>query len=1129
MKKPIFQFLHSQLHSQKGSMLGPLVAVSVMGISTAGLLYYTVGFEKSVKGNIESRENEVLTTQIALNNIKSLMIAKNINQDGNTVSRNTYGICSLLKKPQIVLGTEQLYFDFRHIRTKADSWGKKRWQVFFPTTEWTVLNNSSPCKRIDPKFSASSFNRCIEYKKANQDASTRTFVIAEIHPLKFPTGKAINLSTPAIDPKTVMFSLTARVGTYHHLNKKKVSGSNSQEITYFHRATDLISASSVGECHVQTQSGEWTTAQFSGTGAGTNLNRLVINDSLYLNQKQCDQIQIAEISRNIVQSGVADTNSLRSINTLNARLSCTTNRFRCKTSSGGAPSFTNDQIDPFRFTFSVIKKRTKPISVKNINITFKKKNSATEWDGTNNRRLDRVSSIGLYGSTNSAPLLYANTNTDQKYALNTGSFTTNIDSSAMDGYCRSICQHNVKVYPVIDIDTPEDKTGTCFKKDFSQSSDESYRVQCSACYMKACHRIGLGTFGPLHQNSFPVAQLSKIPFKQQIIQGLPNEPLDAQIPECYIQNTSYSTTSSNRFPKKVEEKTTGKPLNALKPNEQTKTCLAVKVSKKDDFKNLYNLNNKGSYSRIKCEKKRPVLCFMGGHYLPAMSINNSGSPQLKTTPFNLAQQACYEMGREIGNLRNLGSLFYRAYQPIYNGNIINAIETTMKQLPTSGKGSSNFSLNKNQKIRYNFINNALRGMFLAPVNRSYNFIPNGKITELINKVLNKGKMWTAFELDGGGIPVASVPWAVVAKDDPFAVFFHKNSALSNRPVLLKDTHTIGSNTGQFFALTYNIRWKGLVPMNTNTKAKFVCLNTTNSKYFITSRSEKLIKANTICKKENGVFVPPETTEDWIRLMLELNNNDNQYAFPDPFPSSSEEGNQRAFSQTPDVMISKQVETPFAYVALKATSNQGNSVTSPLARDLRFYVPDSKLPKSSVFNTYLSQFNKTGINGKGVPKNICPAWKKNYRFLSLCVNPKTFLPTQLVKENYSCSNAVKVTHPHAKNKRWRLNSYRYMAKLYQLLKAEEKKAKQANKKILVIMNSRVEDNSSCIEEGQCRKGYYLFGNQCCPPDDGYGGYVGFCYDVRCESNQYRYNTATGECKKRCPVVGQIWNDYGCVDP
>ena len=1108
--------------SQKGSIAGNLIALSVMGVSMAGLFHYMVNFEKNIKGNIESRENETLISRMAAANMKSLLVRSNVNGQGQPAGElNRYGICSLLSAPPASSGTQALLLNFNHIKTRPQSWSKKRWQYFFSQSEWK-FSSPNNCKKIDDQFTAGALSKCLEYTGGGRASAYRTFVIAKISPQDFFSAGTRELPlTAAKDPKEVMFHLTAKVGSYYYAppttgggGAGSPGGSGSggrtpppavkQDITYFHRTTDIIWAGDAGECQVQTAAGQWTTVRFSGTVAGTSLARIVINDALYGKQKQCQQIKVGDLNKDIIQVGRLNTGplSLSSVLALNTKVSCTVNTFRCKPASGKGPSFTDKEIDPFQFSFGVYKGAggSGDIPIKKINITFKTKNGA-EIDKTNNGQLEKTTITLKDGSGT----FYANQ--DNQNMVLRGEKKINVLVN-MDQHCRDLCANQKAVYPVIDIDTPDDTTGACFKRDYS--TDSSNKVRCTVCYMKACHRVGLGTFGPLYGLSKPEITAAHLTADQLVYHGLPDEALDSQVPECHSQ------TSSGQYKQDL-------PVQVRTKHQLNPPCkgLAVEVSQMNDFKNLYNKR----YRTIQCNRRRPVLCFINGHYLPAVRINPKNVNQpvaIVHTDFASAENACKEMGRETGSLRNLGLMFEKNYQASHPSTAIPQAARTMNQLKShSALASALISAN----LKFNFVNNAARGMFLAPVNHVYSSLPGSRwFKDIFAALFKRGgsvKMWTAIELDGGGLPMASVPWAGAAKNDPFALFYHKAvDKAVKRPVLLKDTQNFNASSS-YFGVTYNIRWKGIFPVSdVNQNGRFVCYKEgsvpSKSYYFVTKAVGPLNKAGEKCSAAGGVFVPPVSSADWVRVMLLLQGNDAHYPFPNPFPKTGELGAKLDFTGRSHYMISKAVPYSWAYVALKSLTAQSSAVQGPRVRDLRFYAPSA--PAQSIFKQInLTNYNKnarpaTGLNIKGELTHPLKG-TSGYQFLSLCVSIKTRLPHSVGSYCPGGTRKVYSVSSPTSNTWFRPNSVRFSAKLYRLLK---KRSHQANKdKIIVQLNAKHWVDS--VDTNTCPPGYYKHGNSCCR-------WRSHCH-VRCKMGYYQGpNYRCVPWRGACPT-GQYYKEQG----
>ncbi len=1066
----------------RGSILNNLIAVSILGISTAGLFHYMVNFEQNVQSNLESRENERLISRLVVSNLKALLIATNVNSTGRVSgNRNEYGICSLLTPPAGIQGTQPLSFNFSYIGSRSYNWGKARWQYFFPPTEWKILNNVSACKRLDSGFQASPLSRCLEYTPRGGDSADRTFVIATISPRDFLSGgsQVIPLTTTAKDPKEVIFYLLAKVGTYHHQNPPQAGSggggggaSHQQDVSYFHRSTGMVWAGAAGECQVQV-GGNWVTVKFVGTGTGTSASHLVINDSLFNNQKACEQIKIGDINKDIVQVGRLrgqNNLSLASILALNTKLSCTTNRFRCKHKIA---NISEHDIDRFQFSFNLFQGHTgsNNIAIDTINITFKK-SDGTEIDGTSNKQLDNVPMYlgdDLQSALNPSTRKQANVANQNIILRGERKVTVTTDTSQMKAHCRNLCRNNISIYPVIDVDLVGDTNKACFRKDFS--NEEANKVRCTVCYMRACHRVGLGTFGPL--NGILKSEIRSVPHLSPadlVYHGLPDEALDSQLPECY--KDSAEGYKRQQLPNSARG-LTGSGSEAV----------VVTVTRKADFKNLY----KATYTKMQKGVELPVLCFINGHYLPAveLNVNNIHQPlQPVKKRYKDAEKACYEMGREVGSLMSLALMFAESYKSNHQSSFVQAAQT-VNNLGSIGGASAASEIDPN--LKYNFINNTTRGMFLAPVNKRYDNLPGSRWMRSLFDSLFKTKsvvqMWTAIEFDKGGLPVAKAPRALVAKNDPYSLFYHKEvSPANSRPVLLRDTTSFNTSSNHL-ALTYNIRWKGLVPLDPKTKAWFVCYNSHKKNYFINKKLGPLSDAVKLCKNKGGVFMPPTSSGDWVKLMLQLNKNDRKYPFPDPFHGSSGVGRSLNFGNTAHFMISQAVPNPKAWVALRGNVDRADSNTEAL--DVSFYAPG--FDKDSIFEkTPLpSQYRQKGvlvrgIDGKGRLTHPYTHLRNKYKYYTLCVDNSTKLPRTLVRQkNGSCpygTTKVRGVSSNTSNPHFKPNSYKYLSKLFELLQKKSllQQDKTKDSKNIVMLN-----NTDTYIYRPSYDDYY--------EDDGYGGW------------------------------------------
>ena len=472
-----------------------------------------------------------------------------------------------------------------------------------------------------------------------------------------------------------------------------------------------------------------------------------------------------------------------------------------------------------------------------------------------------------------------------------------------------------------------------FTKDYSDSIYN--RVQCVVCHTKACHRYGLGTFGPLHDEQASSITQNLPP---TTIYGLSAEPLDGQIPECTIENNYASHRVLSKNIKGSGENDPGSGCKAM----------AMKITNENSFTSFGTQD----YTATNCTEKLPVLCFVRGHFLPALKLvntNNNLTFQTITETFENAQKICFEMGKEIALYYDLGVSLARGYiiknedgdgEP----NLISKTINTLRALPKKGGGRlSSFDINDSSNtLKYEIINNVNRGMFLAPSDYGQSPKLTPEIKTILRSITNSyTKIWTASEWDAEGLIAASPPWAPVAEQNPFSIFYDKRKDRQHRLVVLKDSNK-NTTSSKHLALTYNIRFKGLVPQSENTPLPFICKNKNDNKFFITSSKGSLSDGTQTCNLSNGYFIPPESGLDWAKLMLELNDNDDYYPFPDPEIDENEIENN-------SFIYAKNISSPKAWVALKSLESldPATNQNGPRAKDLRLYV-DGYFPQESIF-------------------------------------------------------------------------------------------------------------------------------------------------------------------------------------
>lgn len=897
--------------------MGSLVAFSLLAVSGAGLIHYTSNVRKTSQSTVEQLQYKPILKAKIINGMKSLLMEKNIDENGKipTVDNkvNTYGICSLVKPPEDFYGIEQVDLNLFNIQDNS-SWDENRWSYFFSKSEWEILSRSAAiekCKKIDSSFLHNGLSRCLMYRGETGLESAVIYAIAQIIPKTFPQFNSIDTgqqSGSLIDSKKVIFYLRTQL--------MKTDSMDTELTAYKSSSSDIVWANEVGECNVMA-GGKRTIVKFSGTGPGTTFDRNVFNSPSFSHNHSQD-LEILNINADIVQAGSVEDFDLFSLSGLNTKVSCVKNKFKCKQDVLTDSS----NYDDFRFTFNVINYKPHSIPIKAINVTLKKEDS--EFDGTDDEVLNS-GSLFLYHSSNESKQIEGN-KSNITFDVPRGSSSFEV-KTAIAPVCQKICedydpsQESSYVYPVINIHENKNN-GMIFEKDYS--NDVSNRVRCTVCHMKACHRYGLGTFGPYKTETSIVATHNQQGnYKTQEIYGLTDEPLDAQVPECLVKHQYDSMRELP--PAAVARKGT------LSSSATNAACKGITIKNMNNISAFKNFKH-SEYEAIDCDTELPVLCFVNGHYYPAMKLtgNTSQPLQFVTAPFKDAQKICFEMGREKGNYYDLAILLFNTYQPNDNGNSAQKTISAVRSLP--GDDTSGFTLEKPSSLKFDFINNVSRGLFLAPpTSLELSILPTG-IEEVIKAFIsstiakNTGyKLWTAMEWDAGGAVIASPPWGLVAKEHPFSFYFSKGTGHS--PILLEDT-TNNFSEQKYMALSHNIRWKGLVPQTASKKLPFVCQRKDTKKFFITANAYigKADEGVSKCDLFGGHFVPPESSIDWVKVMLKLNRNDSQYPYPDPGVSDSD-------MLTNSFLHQKKVKNLMAWVALKHVSGT-NEKEAPLVKDLR---------------------------------------------------------------------------------------------------------------------------------------------------------------------------------------------------
>ncbi len=1075
--------IKKNLLSNRGfTIVGGLVALGLLSISGAGLIHYTNNIRRTSRSTVEKLEYKPYLKATIINNLKSILIEKNIDEDGNPATGdnvNRYGICSLVEKPLKSYGIDKVKLNLFNMPADNTNFGENRWAKFFSRAEWEFLP-ARECAGMDPVFAVNGLGKCLRYKGTELRTEDSAYAIAQIIPKSFPAFNSIDMNDrqqSVVDAKQVVFYLRTLIMDH--------AGAQEGSSTYTASAlSDIIWANEVGECYIRAVDGNKTVVKFSGTGPGTTFKKNVFNSPLFEGDSKCNILELRDLNQDTVQAGTTEDLRLRTLAALNVKVSCTKNKFKCKSriyqdSTG---------YDDLQFSFNIHNRLPGPIPVKAVNFTLKK--GKTEWDGKEDQKLDSANVSLAYSGGGDTEEIKGNQNI-AGFNVRKGGGGFHLTAKNTSQVCHNICRTykpnkvGTYIYPVINIHENKNQNACVFKKDYS--NDVGNRVHCTVCHTKSCHRYGLNTFGPLKTET-QVLITSSQQKSQQVVLGLSDEPLDGQVPECLAR---HSYNASRGFSAKA--RATEDPKRFFSLGELSAKGIAMKINNLKSFKDF----RFPEYTARTQSEMLPVLCFANGHYYPAMELdNNNIKAPLRPVRavFQDAQKACFNMGRELGRYYDLALLLFNNYRTIKTNPILVP--------PSSGAGSAAIILPKmhgsslpdadlldnepNDQQMFDFVNNAVRALFLAPpTGFRLSSVLQKKIQQVINAVIRDySHAWVAMELDAGGFAVTSPPWALMAKDAPFSLYFNKREP--HRLVLLRDISFRGEGGAKriggrienpallslqeriskpgspFLTLTHTIRWKGLLPVNKDTDLRFVCQKS-NGHFAVTNDTGKANEGPKKCRNEGWKFVPPESSLDYVKLMLDLNPNDEDYPYPDPKLVRTDMSQDAFLYEKPVNFVRSSADgaqsplapatIPQAWLALRAVSappatEESESVTeesapatkdserSPLARDLRLsknWPEDSlflKANRKSAIEPVLSP--KAYINAQGevgdekLPalSQACSVSLSAEKYRKLCV--KNHLPYSLVSLDGSCPANTEEVDLQNKRGAFEPLSIKYMA-------------------------------------------------------------------------------------------------------
>ena len=526
-----------KLLTKKGfSIPSSILGFALVSISTLGLVSYMGNFQR-VKEIYSQQVQEPYDHIALIEGMKNILIQSNfkINPGAEPeYDEGAEGICRIVRSYDLYDTIKKNNAKFFPIEINRKSievveshlFSEERWKYFIGNDwELTDADQCSLKNGFADDFESSLQKKCFKFNNG---------VIYARLSISFSQIDNEPLDNKLVNIDQVKFKVESWV-------TRKIPDPNNPENEQWGISAQesFVFATQVPRCSIcasyVSENDDCLNLALSGSSVGSLSGDFVYN-SPYAPKNLCagegengdedGALLLSHVAKNVIQSGrrnASQNSVLETVVGTNIALSCTSNIFKCKPPVGNI-QFNDKDFDPyFRLNFGFNLETQGNANLEEIGINFKRGSSTI-----------RPSKTLLTGySSNRA--LRGNSKIEQVIPLQSGgnNFTYAIgsrDSVGGGGVCNTICRSPDQYVPVIRAKLKECSDPSIFTLDGNESPSTSAKVACTVCHMKNCHQYGLGTFGPLKN----VRGLA----------GLPSEPDDGNVPECFL-NENVNLTDSN--------------------------------------------------------------------------------------------------------------------------------------------------------------------------------------------------------------------------------------------------------------------------------------------------------------------------------------------------------------------------------------------------------------------------------------------------------------------------------------------------------------------------------------------------------------------------------------------------------
>lgn len=605
---------HKYTSQQHGfSILEAMIAVGLLGVVAVGILNII-----GLHGNeIHSAKNVSSSSRYGtelLDNGSSLLLETKL------AGVNNQGLCRWVNTTQRDPGVGKVMLTLP-ATTLNDTSGlpKSRWDSFFPN--WNVLDSGhKECKGVN------NYNRCLTLKidslsKTNFEEAKNLDFVAEVSLV--PTYinpnkgymKQVKLETNARVTESIAdlgFEVKAEI--YYNRGRQKDGSFIRSSRTY----RSFVWAPSAGTCDVS-YSNRPLKLSLSGMGASDPTGQTMYNLARFT-QSGTNAITVDFIRGQAQEGQIDSTGQFLSTNRAQSiEVSCNEKAYQCPKMPSNQRSYREIDMQ-MRINYEAFNS----IAGHAAQMTLQPKIEILRGS---------QDAIGLTGAATAfyldgSPTASTSFSVSDSHVLQAKVRNRDGDASNM---CRMVCNEksdyntsgrsaSQNYIPVL--------TEKYFGYDYLGKLPADQAMGCTACYMKNCAQVGLGTFGRMANQ--------------------PYQPLDSNIPECW-QHEPDNQDPYSRAP------------FIKNGNFSGEGCVAARLGSGDTLELLPQ----------SCSTSLPALCYNYGTFALAQNISTT-SRTLRTGTFEDASQGCFDMGFEIirrGPFDNLaGPSTSQINLPVVNGN-----------------------------------------------------------------------------------------------------------------------------------------------------------------------------------------------------------------------------------------------------------------------------------------------------------------------------------------------------------------------------------------------------------------------------------------------------------------------------